>query len=154
MATYRAGIVGLTGIAAGKGADPPDAALGHLHAGSHAAACAQVPSVRVVAACDLVPALGEQFVRQWGDTWPEVQTYADYRQMLAEARLDLLSVATSDHRHAQIVVDAAEAGVQGIYCEKPIATTLADADRMIAACRAHGVVMSIDHTRRWCPICH
>src|SRR5262249_9220922 len=50
--------------------------------------------------------------------------------------------------------DAAEAGVQGIYCEKPIATTLADADRMIAACRANGVVLSVDHTRRWRPIWH
>ncbi|MGH2370220.1 MAG: Gfo/Idh/MocA family protein [Chloroflexota bacterium] len=154
MPTYRAGIVGLTGIAAGRGADPPDPVLGATHGGSHAAAYAQIPSTTVVGACDLVPALTEQFVQNWGSAWPEVKTYTDYRQMLAEQRLDLLSVVTSDHRHAQIVVDAAEAGVKGIYCEKPIATTLADADRMIAACRANGVVMSIDHTRRWRPLWH
>ena len=49
------------------------------------------------------------------------------------------------------MVDGAEAGVRGILCEKPIATSLADADRMIEACEEHEVVMSIDHTRRWWP---
>jgi predicted dehydrogenase len=154
MAKYRAGIVGLTGIAAGRGAAPPDPVLGQTQAGSHAAAYAQLPSVEVVGACDLVPAMCEQFVHNWGATWTGVKTYDDYRVMLREGKLDLLSVVTSDNRHAQIVVDAAAAGVKGIYCEKPIATTLADADRMIAACREHDVVMSIDHTRRWRPLWH
>ena len=154
MAVYRAGIVGLTGIAASTAGKAPDGVLGELHGGSHAAAYSQIPSTRVVGACDLVPALTEQFVERWGATWPEARPYSDYRRLLAEGSLDLLSVVTSDHRHAQIVVDAAEAGVKGIYCEKPIATTLADADRMIAACRANGVVLSVDHTRRWRPIWH
>jgi predicted dehydrogenase len=146
--------VGLTGIAASRAAAPPHPVLGTTHAGSHASAYANVPSTTVVGACDLVPERCAEFVQNWGSTWPEVKTYADYRQMLAEGQLDLLSVVTSDHRHAQIVVDAAEAGVKGIYCEKPIATTLADADRMIAACRANGVILSIDHTRRWRPVWH
>ena len=68
--------------------------------------------------------------------------------MLREEGLDLLSVATSDHLHADMVVDAVTAGVKGIFCEKPLATTLADADRMIAACAEHGVPLSVDHTRR------
>ena len=49
------------------------------------------------------------------------------------------------------MVDGAEVGVRGILCEKSIATSLADADRMIEACEEHEVVMSIDHTRRWWP---
>jgi predicted dehydrogenase len=154
MTVYRAGIVGLTGIAASRGGQAPDPVLGSPHPGSHAAAYAHIPTTRVVGACDLVPALTEQFREQWGATWPEARTYTDYRQLLSEGQLDLLSVVTSDHRHAQIVVDAAEAGVKGIFCEKPIATTLADADRMIAACRASGTVLSIDHTRRWRAIWH
>ena len=142
MAVYRAGIVGLTGIASGKAGSAPHDVLGSIQGGSHASGYAQVPATRVVGACDLVPALTEQFVSQWGAVWPEVRPYSDYRQLLSEGALDLLSVVTSDHRHAQIVVDAAEAGVKGIYCEKPIATTLADADRMIAACQASGTVLS------------
>lgn len=154
MASYRAGIVGLTGIAASRTADPPVPALGYVHSGSHADAYARIASAEVVAVCDLVPARCDEFRERWGQTWPEVRTFADYRQMLAESRLDLLSVVTSDNRHAEIVVDAAEAGVQGIFCEKPIATTLADADRMIEACRRRGVVLSIDHTRRWRALWH
>ena len=71
--------------------------------------------------------------------------------MLEDEDIDLLGVATPDHLHGQIVVDAAEAGVRGILCEKPIATTLADADRMIEACERHGVAMSVDYFRRYRP---
>ena len=45
-----------------------------------------------------------------------------------------------------MVVDGVEAGVKGNFCEKPIATTMADADRMIAACAARAVPLLIDHT--------
>lgn len=50
-----------------------------------------------------------------------------------------------------MVVDGVESGVKGIYCEKPVATTIADAQRMIAACKAHGVPLLINHTTRWFP---
>jgi predicted dehydrogenase len=119
----------------------------HSHAGAYAA----VPSTEVVAVCDLLPERVEQFRQSWGATFPDARGYADYREMLARERIDLLSVVTPDDRHAQIVVDAVEAGVRAIFCEKPIATTLADADRIIAACAARGVPLLIDHTRRWRP---
>jgi predicted dehydrogenase len=154
MTTYRAGIVGLNGIAASPRAKPPAALLGVIHPGSHASAYAQLSNVQVVGACDLVPERCEEFLKNWGERWPDAETYGDYKAMLRAGKLDILSVVTSDHRHAQIVVDACEAGVKAIYCEKPIATTLADADRMIAAAKAHNVLMSIDHTRRWRPIWH
>jgi predicted dehydrogenase len=50
------------------------------------------------------------------------------------------------------VVDAIKAGVKGVYCEKPIATTLADADRMIEAAEEAGVPITVNHSRRWRPI--
>ena len=154
MPAYRAGLVGLTGIAASPIATPPSPVLGTVHGGSHAAAYARHPEVEVVGACDLMPERCEEFVQRWGDTWPHLETYSDYRAMLKAGKLDLLSVVTSDHRHTQIVVDAAEAGVKGIYCEKPFATTLADIDRMVEACQKHNMVISVDHTRRWRPLWH
>jgi predicted dehydrogenase len=71
--------------------------------------------------------------------------------MLADQEIDCLSVVTSDDRHADIVIQAAEAGVRGIFCEKPIATTLAEADSMIDAVESRGIPMSVNHTRRWYP---
>lgn len=93
-------------------------------------------------------------MRRWGHVWSPIATYADYREMLAKESLDILSVVTSDHRHADIVVEAAEAGVRGIFCEKPIATSLEDADRMIEAVERKKAILSVDHTRRWNPIYH
>jgi predicted dehydrogenase len=151
MSTYRAAIVGLTGIAASPPPAAPDPVLGTVVPHSHVGAYASLPETEVVAVCDLVPALLDNFRQQWGSTFPQAKGYTDYHAMLAEQEIDLLSVVTSDHRHAQIVVDAVEAGVKGIYCEKPIATTLADADRIIAACQARNVALLINHTRRWYP---
>lgn len=151
MRTYRAAVIGLTGIAAALAPAAPDPVLGTVAPHSHVAGYASVTETTVVAVCDLVPALLEEFQQQWGHAFPEAKGYTDYRAMLAEQAVDILSVVTSDHRHTQIVVDAVEAGVQGIFCEKPIATTLADADRMIAACRARNVPILINHTRRWYP---
>ena len=135
---YRAGIIGLSGIAANRQGIESHPALGSLQGGSHAAAYHLVSRADVVAVCELRTELFDTFRSTWGDVWPEVRTYTDYREMLAQEDLDVLSVVTSDHLHADMVVDAAAAGVPGIFCEKPIATTLADADRMIATCEQHG----------------
>jgi predicted dehydrogenase len=151
MNSYRAAVVGLTGIGAASLRQASAPSLGVVMPHSHMSAYAADPRTSVVAVCDLVPALLERIREDWRPTLPELRTYTDYREMLSHERVDLLSVVTSDHRHAQIVVDAAEAGVKGILCEKPIATTLADADRMLAACRRRGVPLLIDHTRRWYP---
>lgn len=145
---YRAGIIGLSGIAAGRGAAPTHPALGAVQGASHASAYAQVPRVDVVAVCELRSDLLDSFRATWSDVWPELRVYTDYKAMLAEEQLDLLSVVTSDHLHANMVVDGVEAGIKGIFCEKPLATTLEDADRMIAACAEHGAALSVDHTRR------
>ena len=118
---------------------------------THAGAYALTPNVEVVAVCDLKEELAAQFVSDYGSTWSNVRTYTDYKKMLADEDIDLLSVVTSDHLHAQIVVDAAESGVRGILCEKPFATTLADADRMIEACERHGVAITVDYFRRYRP---
>jgi predicted dehydrogenase len=121
---------------------------------SHAAGYAVTPNTQVVGVCDLVPSLCQAFRARWTSTWGEITAYADYRRLLEQERLDLLSVATSDHCHADIVVDAVQSGVRGILCEKPMATSLADADRMIAAVERAGVPMVVNHTRRWRPGYH
>lgn len=151
MAEYRAAIVGLTGIATNPAPVAPHPVLGTEMPASHAAAYAALPQTTVVAVCDLVPELIERFRQTWGERFPHITGYTDYREMLEREQVDILSVVTSDHRHADIVVDACAAGVKAIFCEKPIATTLADADRMVEAAERHGVKMSVDHTRRWRP---
>ena len=121
---------------------------------SHAATLAMLPNTELVAVCDLVPGLLDDFKAAWADDLPNVNTYTDYREMLAREDLDILTVATSDNRHTDIVVDGANAGVKGILCEKPLATSLEDADRMIEACKERGIPLHVDHNRRWSPLIH
>ncbi len=151
--TIRVGIVGARDIVTLK-AEPAPAPFGRTITISHVAALDLVPRADLVAICRLNPALHNQFEKDWSARWPEAKLYTDYSEMLTRESLDLLCVATPDDYHAQITVDAAEAGVKGIFCEKPLATSLDDADRMIEACEANGTALTVDHTRRWNPVHH
>ncbi len=135
MAKYRAAVVGCTGIG-----------------NAHTTGFADLPNVELVAACDIVQGVLDEFVERWKSKCPNVSKYVDHQEMLKNEKLDIVTVATSDHRHADIVVNSANAGVRGIFCEKPMATSLVDADRMVEACEKNNTILSIDHTRRWYPL--
>ena len=142
----RAGIIGCSGIAiaAGERSNAPRRTpLPH----SHASAFHAVPDTIVAAVCDVVPASTKRYVELWGP----VPEYIDYRQMFDREQLDIVSIVTPDHLHADIFVDACKAGIKGIFCEKPISTTLADADRMIDAAGRYGVKVVVNNTRRFDP---
>src|SRR5688500_7006891 len=86
---------------------------------SHVDGYADDPRTELVAVCDLDPAALERFTSYWGDG---ATTYTNSDDMLREENLDLVSIVTPDNRHHRIFAAAAESGVQGILCEKPIAT--------------------------------
>ncbi|MGH2561677.1 MAG: Gfo/Idh/MocA family protein [Thermomicrobiales bacterium] len=144
--TFRVGIIGCSGIAIAP-SKRSASAVRSPQPHSHAAAYHAVPATAVVAACDVSESALERFAATWGST----ACYTDYRQMLAQESLDLVSIVTPDHLHADMFVAACEAGVRGIFCEKPIATTLEDADRMVAAAERTGVKVVVNHTRRFDP---
>ena len=151
---YRVGIVGASGIVINTPRGEPSPPLDREISTSHVSGLSYMHDMELAAVCDINPEALERFEAAWSERWPETRQYADYREMLDREELDILTVATSDHRHAQIVIDGAEMGVRGIFCEKPIATTLEDADAMIAACERNGVKMSVNHSRRWFPLYH
>ncbi len=77
------------------------------------------------------------------------QGFADYRKMLDEVKPDLVSVAPRWlDQHRDMVVAAAERGVRGIYLEKAMCRTPAEADEMVAACRKNHVKLAIAHQTR------
>ena len=149
--TYRVGLVGLRGITS-RGFEEPPAPFRTAIEHSHASGLSISDRFDVVAVCDLVPELLDEFGQTWGDRWPDVGHYTDFSAMLRESNLDILTIATGDHTHAMLGIEAAEAGVKGIFCEKPLATSLEDADGLIAACEENGVVITVDHSRRFMPM--
>ncbi|MEY9536102.1 Gfo/Idh/MocA family oxidoreductase [Sinorhizobium fredii] len=77
-------------------------------------------------------------------------SYTDVPDLLAHPELDAVIIATPARFHTNILVQAAEAG-KAIFCEKPMALTLEDADRAIAAARSAGVPLQVGFNRRWDP---
>ncbi len=117
----------------------------------HAHAIAMSPIVDLVAACDLDQNRIDIFLTIWKDTFPRVRTYRDMHTMFREQEFDIVVVSTPEDKHAAVVEAAAAAGVSAILCEKPIATTLVDAQRIIDATRQVGCVLSVNYSRRWDP---
>lgn len=152
MPTLRAAIIGLSWI----GSDPPEPAshpvLGTDMAISHAAAYARVDEVEVVAGCDVREDARTRFLDRWRGRWPDVRVYADYREMLATERPDIVSVAVPDTLHREVALATIDAGVKAIYLEKPIATNPIDARAIIEAADRAGVVMTVNFGRRWDPV--
>ena len=119
--------------------------IGHKHAAGYQAA----QGVRFVAFCDIVPENAEAFRKQYGSG--DERLYADYREMLAAEKPDVVSVALWPHLHAPATIACAEAGVRAVHCEKPMALTWGDARRMAEACDASGTQLTLNHQRRFIP---
>jgi myo-inositol 2-dehydrogenase / D-chiro-inositol 1-dehydrogenase len=68
------------------------------------------------------------------------RVFTDYREMLKERDIELVTVAAPNDLHAPITKACAEAG-KHVVCEKPLAMTVADAEEMIATCNRHGVLL-------------
>jgi len=151
VTTLRAGIIGLSWIAADPPGPATDRVLGTAPPYSHASAMAAIGDIDVVAACDVTAAAIDRFQSQWGQRWPEVAYYDDGLELLANEELDLVSVVTPDHLHAPFVTAAAERGVPMIFCDKPLATTMDDAATMLESVVAAGTTLAVNHTHRWDP---
>ena len=118
---------------------------------SHGFAYARSPEYALVAICDIQPASFARFYERAGVQPGTVSEHTDFRAMIEQENLDVVSVATPDDFHTDAVCFASDFGVKGILCEKPLASSLADADRMIATIERNGTRVSVDHTRSWYP---
>lgn len=127
------------------------AVIGGGLGGYHGYAYANAPEYDLIAACDINPDAFERFFERAKIERGSIKEYTDYREMLSNEDLDVVSVATPDNLHTDPVCDVAEAGVKGIFCEKPICATVEDADRIVETVERLGTKMSIDHTRSWIP---
>lgn len=137
MKKYRAAVIGHTGRGDyGHGLDT---------------VYVDMPDVDVCAVADADP----QGLKEAGERLgvPQGARYADYRAMLEAEKPDLVSVCPRwvGERRAMVLA-AVEAGVKGIYCEKPLAPSPADADAIVGACEKSGVKLAVAHQSRFNPL--
>jgi predicted dehydrogenase len=103
------------------------------------------PEVRLTAVCDV-----------WGDRMdqavqlaPEssIAKFGDHRKLLAEAQTDIVYIATPDHWHCPIAIDALHAG-KDVYCEKPLSLTIGEGPQVVRAARENDRICQVGMQQR------
>ncbi len=100
----------------------------------HAEALKACVHARLTAVASPTPGNAAAFAQRHGIP----HAFTDYRQLLARPDIQMVVIGVPNHLHCQVVLDAAAAG-KHVVIEKPLCLNLAEADRMIAACREHKV---------------
>jgi myo-inositol 2-dehydrogenase/D-chiro-inositol 1-dehydrogenase len=104
----------------------------------------RIPGARLTAVADPAPGAADRLAGALGAD----RSYTDLAQVWDDPAVDAVVIAAPARFHADLVVAAAAAG-KGVFCEKPMAVTLPDADRAIDAARAAGVVLQVGFNRRF-----
>jgi predicted dehydrogenase len=106
----------------------------HVHAEFRAKALKELPHTRIVAIADDNEARGRAAAQRFG-----VEAFTtDWRKLVARDDIDVVMVHSENSLHADQVVAAAQAG-KHVFCEKPVATSVVDAARMVEAVERAGV---------------
>lgn len=104
------------------------------------------PEVQVVAVCDVYE---PRRLKQQRRAGPQATAHLDYREVLDRKDIDAVLIATPDHWHKQILIDAVHAG-KDAYCEKPIMHSIAEGVQMVEAVKQTGrVVQTGTQQRSW-----
>jgi hypothetical protein len=104
----------------------------------------QEGKVRIAALCDCDE---NRLEAAWENTGKRATPYRDYRSILERKDIDAVLIATPDHWHCQMVLDAV-AAKKDIYCEKGFCRTLGEAKLMRDALKKSGVVFQLGHQAR------
>lgn len=117
---------------------------GPIAQAAHFESCTKARNADLYAICDVADDLRERMA--W--THAPEKSFADYDAMLADPDLDAVVVATSDAFHVPASLRALEAG-KHVLCEKPVATSVEEAEKLAEAVRQSGKVLQVGHMKRF-----
>ncbi|MCL6591499.1 MAG: Gfo/Idh/MocA family oxidoreductase [Firmicutes bacterium] len=130
MAEIRMGVIGV-------------GTMGKMHAEVYY----RLPQTRLVALADINLERAKEVAAGMGGN---IRCYDDYEKLLGDPEIDAVSIALPDHVHKEPVIAALQAG-KHVLVEKPLATTLADCDRMLKIADVSGKILMVNYTHRWAP---
>ena len=129
MNNYRIAIIGLGGMG-----------------GSHAQAVGLETNCKLIAGAEINP----ERAKAWSERFGVKAIYDDYEKMLDEEQPDIVIVPTQAPMHYPPTIAAAQRGIH-VFCEKPTALNLIEADEMVETCDQHHVKFAINHIKRASP---
>ncbi|GAA0239280.1 Gfo/Idh/MocA family protein [Haladaptatus pallidirubidus] len=148
---FRAGIIGTGGIA-GMGilGMHEEADIGRKKfKASHAGGYEETEGIKLVAIADV----DDSKLKRFGEAWdiPEKHRYKGHEAMLESENLDVISVCTPSYLHREHVVSAARSSSDPsvIWCEKPIAASVAEAEEMSSICTNTDTKLVVNHSFRF-----
>lgn len=110
-------------------------------------AAVQSLNLELVGVCDVQPEVLSLAAEE--QRLSKNHQFADARNMLELMRPECVIVATTAPTHCEMTCLAAEVGAKFVMCEKPMASSLAECDRMIEVCRRHGTKLAVNHQMRF-----
>jgi predicted dehydrogenase len=110
----------------------------------HAQTYSTSPNVKLVTACDQDRERAKQFSQKYGS----VNYTTDYQEILSNPEISAVSITTPDHTHTPIVIDALKAG-KHVLVEKPLAMTVQECKKILAARDASGTILMVDYHNHW-----
>lgn len=140
MNKLRAGIIGCGNIGSKVDRSP-----GKKPVYSHAGAYRSHPAFELVAGADSDHSNLAAFSRKWGIK----KVYVDYRAMIDNEALDIVSVCTPKELHYEAVKYAAQKGVRTIFCEKPFTGYTAKAKELVSLCAKKKLLLAVNFSRRY-----
>ncbi len=102
----------------------------------------------IVALCDIVEENAVDKILKFDLGSNNIKVYTDYHEMLENEKPELVAIATESGKHASIALDCINAGCH-VIIEKPIALSIADADKIIKAGKDKGVLVCANHQNRF-----
>ncbi len=115
----------------------------------HAKVYSKHPGAELAAVCDLNEARAQEVAQRHGTG----KACSDWREIAADASIDAVSIATPDFAHTEAAVGLAEAG-KHLLVEKPLAMTVEECERIIAAAKKKNVKLMVDFHNHWNPPFH
>ncbi len=109
----------------------------------HARAIADSEHATLAAVCDPTQRRREAAARRF-----HVKSYASAVELFEMEEIDAVTIATPDHLHVEVALASISAGCH-VFCEKPLAATLAEAEQMVDAAAARGVQLGVNYNRRF-----
>ncbi|MEM1010778.1 MAG: Gfo/Idh/MocA family oxidoreductase [Planctomycetota bacterium] len=121
-------------------------AVGHGHGDGYVKGAPHAKLFAVDPNAENLAAFGDKF------ELPDDRRFASTAALYEAVTPDIVSVCTWPALHHPMVLEAANAGVKGIICEKPLSVSPIEIDEMIASCKQHGVKLTVAHQRCYEPV--